>query len=54
MVEIIDEEKIIQKLWDRIKKPAAGKSSIKLERMLRHENTILGIPANGAIEFVAE
>ena len=44
VVEIIDEEKIIQKLWDRIKKPAAGKkSSIKLERMLRHENTILGI-----------
>ena len=44
MVEIIDEEKIIQNLWDRIKKPAAGKkSSIKLERMLRHENTILGI-----------
>ena len=43
-VEIIDEEKIIQRLWDRIKKPAAGKkSSIKLERMLRHENTILGI-----------
>ena len=44
VVEIIDEEKIIQRLWDRIKKPAAGKkSSIKLERMLRHENTILGI-----------
>ena len=44
MVEVIDEEKIIQNLWDRIKKPAAGKkSSIKLERMLRHENTILGI-----------
>ena len=44
LVEIIDEEKIIQNLWDRIKKPAAGKkSSIKLERMLRHENTILGI-----------
>ncbi|HJJ23771.1 MAG: AIPR family protein [Candidatus Nitrosopumilus limneticus] len=44
IVEIIDEEKIIQSLWDRIKKPAAGKkSSIKLERMLRHENTILGI-----------
>jgi len=44
LVEIIDEEKIIQRLWDRIKKPAAGKkSSIKLERMLRHENTILGI-----------
>jgi hypothetical protein len=44
MVEIIDEKVIIQKLWDRIKKPAEGKkSSIKLERMLRHENTILGI-----------
>ena len=43
-VEVIDGNKIIQKLWDRIKKPAAGKkSSIKLERMLRHENTILGI-----------
>ena len=42
LVEIIDGNKIIQKLWDRIKKPAAGKkSSIKLERMLRHENTIL-------------
>ena len=44
IVEIIDQKVIIQKLWDRIKKPAAGKkSSIKLERMLRHENTILGI-----------
>jgi hypothetical protein len=44
LVEIIDENKIIQKLWERIKKPAAGKkSSIKLERMLTHENTILGI-----------
>jgi len=44
LIEIIDIEKIIQKLWERIKKPAAGKrSSIKLERMLRHENTILGI-----------
>jgi len=43
-IEILDIEKIIQRLWDRIKKPAAGKkSSIKLERMLRHENTILGI-----------
>jgi hypothetical protein len=43
-IEVIDGEKIVQKLWDRIKKPAAGKkSSIKLERMLRHENTILGI-----------
>jgi hypothetical protein len=44
LVEIIDIEKTIQRLWDRIKKPAAGKkSSIKLEKMLRHENTILGI-----------
>ncbi|MDX1441036.1 MAG: AIPR family protein [Nitrosopumilaceae archaeon] len=44
VIEILDIEKIIQKLWDRIKKPAAGKkSSIKLERMLRHDNTILGI-----------
>jgi len=43
-IEVIDGEKIVQRLWDRIKKPAAGKkSSIKLERMLRHENTILGI-----------
>ncbi|TMR68312.1 abortive phage infection protein, partial [Streptococcus pseudopneumoniae] len=34
----------VQRLWDRIKKPAAGKkSSIKLEKMLRHENTLLGI-----------
>ena len=44
LVEIIDGDKIIQRLWDRIKKPAAGKrSAIKLEKMLRHENTILGI-----------
>ena len=43
-VEIVDINEIIQILWDRIKKPAAGKkSSIKLEKMLRHENTILGI-----------
>ncbi len=43
-VEIIDINEIIQKLWDRIKKPAAGKkSSLKLEKMLRYENTILGI-----------
>jgi len=43
-VEVIDGKEIIQKLWDRIKKPAAGKkSSIKLERMLKHEHTILGI-----------
>lgn len=44
LVEVIDQEKITQRLWDRIKKPAAGKkSSIKLEKMLRHDNTILGI-----------
>ena len=43
-IEVLDIDKIVQRLWDRIKKPAAGKkSSIKLERMLRHENTILGI-----------
>lgn len=43
-IEILDIDKIIQRLWDRIKKPAAGKkSTIRLERMLRHENTILGI-----------
>ncbi len=43
-IEIVDINEIIQKLWDRIKKPAAGKkSSIKLEKMLRHGNTILGI-----------
>jgi hypothetical protein len=43
-VEIIDIDDIIQRLWDRIKKPAAGKKSpIKLVKMLRHENTILGI-----------
>jgi hypothetical protein len=43
-IEILDIEKIIQKLWDRIKKPAAGKkSSIKLEKMLRYDNTILGV-----------
>ena len=43
-VEIVDINEIIQKLWDRIKKPAAGKkSSLKLEKMLRYENTILGI-----------
>ena len=43
-IEILDIDKIIQRLWDRIKKPAAGKkSAIRLERMLRHENTILGI-----------
>jgi len=43
-LEIIDSDEIVQRLWDRIKKPAAGKkSSIKLEKMLWHENTLLGI-----------
>ena len=42
--QVVDIEKIINKLWGRIKKPAAGKKSmIKLEKMLGHENTILGI-----------
>ena len=42
--EVVDVNEIIQRLWGRIKKPAAGKkSTIKLEKMLRHENTILGI-----------
>jgi hypothetical protein len=44
IIEILDIDKIIQRLWDRIKKPAAGKkSSIKLEKMLRYDNTILGV-----------
>ncbi len=43
-IEILDIEKIIQRLWDRIKKHAEGKkSSIKLEKMLRYDNTILGV-----------
>jgi len=43
-VEIIDIDDIINSLWARIKKPAAGKkSNIKLEKMLFHKNTILGI-----------
>ena len=42
--EVVDIDEIIRRLWSRIKKPAAGKkSSIKLEKMLRHENTILGV-----------
>ena len=42
--EVVDINEIIQRLWGRIKKPAVGKkSTIKLEKMLRHENTILGI-----------
>ena len=42
--EIIDIDEIVNRLWGRIKKPAAGKkSTIKLEKMLGHDNTILGI-----------
>ena len=44
IVDVLDIDQIIERLWARIKKPAAGKkSSLKLEKMLRHENTILGI-----------
>lgn len=44
LVDVIDINQIIERLWARIKKPAAGKkSSLKLEKMLRHDNTILGI-----------
>ncbi len=44
LFEVVDINEIIQRLWGRIKKPAAGKKSIiKLEKMLGHENTILGI-----------
>ncbi len=43
-IEIFDIEVIIQKLWDRIKKPAAGKkASIRLECKLRYQTTLLGI-----------
>lgn len=43
-VEIYDIDAIVQKLWDRIKKPAAGKkASIRLECKLRYKETLLGI-----------
>lgn len=43
-VEIIDINKIVQSLWDRIKKPAAGKKSkIKLEDKILYKNTVVGI-----------
>ncbi len=43
-IEIIDIDKIIRNLWDRIKKPAAGKKSrIRLEKMLHYKNTVLGV-----------
>lgn len=42
--EVYDIDTIIQRLWDRIKKPAAGKkATIRLESKLRYQNTILGI-----------
>ncbi|MEM3143053.1 MAG: AIPR family protein [Candidatus Nitrosotenuis sp.] len=44
MVEVVDINKIVSTLWDRIKKPAAGKKSkIKLEDKIRYKNTIVGI-----------
>ena len=43
-IEIYDIDVIIQKLWDRIKKPAVGKkASIRLECKLRYQDTLLGI-----------
>lgn len=43
-VEVIDINKIVQSLWDRIKKPAAGKKSkIKLEDKILYKNTVVGI-----------
>ena len=43
-VEIYDIDAIVQKLWDRIKKPAAGKKApIRLECKLRYKETLLGI-----------
>lgn len=43
-VEIHDIDVIVQKLWDRIKKPAVGKkATIRLESKLRYQNTLLGI-----------
>ncbi len=42
--EICDIGSIVQKLWDRIKKPAAGKkATIRLESKLKYHSTILGI-----------
>ena len=43
-VEIYDIDVIVQKLWDRIKKPAVGKkAAIRLESKLRYQDTLLGI-----------
>jgi hypothetical protein len=44
MVEVVDINRIVRTLWDRIKKPAAGKKSkIKLEDKIRYKNTVVGI-----------
>ena len=41
---VYDIDVIVKQLWDRIKKPAAGKKArIRLESKLKHQNTILGI-----------
>ncbi len=43
-VEVYDIDTVIQKLWDRIKKPAVGKkATIRLESKLRYQDTLLGI-----------
>ncbi|MDE1862895.1 MAG: AIPR family protein [Thaumarchaeota archaeon] len=43
-IEVFDIDAIIQRLWDRIKKPAVGKkAAIRLESKLRYRNTLLGI-----------
>ena len=43
-IEIYDIDVIIQKLWDRIKKPAVGKkATIRLECKLGYQDTLLGI-----------
>lgn len=44
MVDIVDINKIVRSLWDRIKKPAAGKKSkIKLEDKIHYKNTVVGV-----------
>ncbi|WP_100183350.1 AIPR family protein [Candidatus Nitrosotenuis aquarius] len=43
-LEIMGLDKIVKSLWDRIKKPAAGKKSkIRLEERIRYKNTVVGI-----------
>jgi hypothetical protein len=44
VVDIMDIDRIVKNLWDRIKKPAAGKKSkIKLEDKIHYKNTVVGI-----------